>query len=552
MSGTTSSSATNGSGSFQVENGQIISPNGNVFVARGINVYDSQMGDASQILADFPGIDFIRLNVYNYQSPSAYASFVQQMTAAGVVVEFEDHTTSTGSNAGGGQGSAFGGSQLSNELNWYSSMAGTYGSNPYVWFGTDNEPPGGGLSAWEQETYNAVRGSGANNMILMELPGGGDPGQNEQSYGMDQSVYGGMYNIAIDAHFYGWSSNYSTNQSDVDSALSSIVQGAQTITSENGTLPVIIGEYGQSTNGYTTDANASEVAQAVQQAASDGETAGAAAWGWEPGPNSNLTDGQGNLTSYGQEVAQWISSNSSNNATPATSQNSTSSSTSDSTASANDTVVTAGSSNTITDASGNQWSITSDGQVAVNGSPDSTTKNVIELAYVNGTVWQENNQDLWWSKSGPTASWSPEAGTSQSPLPSSSVSQSDISAAATSTGQQFITGSNQAVDVSVGTTTVTDSGSDNTYLLPAAGNGAVEFTTDILNSGDTLNLTAALAATDWNGSASTLSSYLTVSDTSQGATVSVSSTSGGQGTTIATIDGASGLDLNTLLGSAIT
>src|SRR5271167_1823951 len=110
-----------GTSQFSTSNGQIVDPNGNVFTARGINVYDNQMGDASQILQDFPGINFIRLNVYSYQSPSAYASFIQTMTSHGIVVELEDHTNSTGSNAGGASGSAFTGQQLTNEMNWYSS-----------------------------------------------------------------------------------------------------------------------------------------------------------------------------------------------------------------------------------------------------------------------------------------------------------------------------------------------------------------------------------------------------------------------------------------------
>ncbi len=87
--------------------------------------------------------------------------------------------------------------------------------------------------------------------------------------------------------------------------------------------------------------------------------------------------------------------------------------------SANDTVVKAGSSSAIVDASGNQWTITSGGQVAVNGTADTTTGNVIELAYVNGEVWQESASDLWWGKTSPTAAWSPAAGTATSPLPAS-------------------------------------------------------------------------------------------------------------------------------------
>jgi aryl-phospho-beta-D-glucosidase BglC (GH1 family) len=83
--------------------------------------------------------------------------------------------------------------------------------------------------------------------------------------------------------------------------------------------------------------------------------------------------------------------------------------------SANDTAVT-GTASAIIDASGNQWTITSFGQVAVNGTADPTTANVIELAYVNGAIWQENASDLWWSKTQPDQAWS-EPGTATSPLP---------------------------------------------------------------------------------------------------------------------------------------
>jgi endoglucanase len=83
--------------------------------------------------------------------------------------------------------------------------------------------------------------------------------------------------------------------------------------------------------------------------------------------------------------------------------------------SANDTVVT-GTNAAITDANGNLWTITAGGKVAVNGTADPTTANVIELAYVNGQVWQENASDLWWAKSLPTDTWGPAFGTSTSPL----------------------------------------------------------------------------------------------------------------------------------------
>jgi hypothetical protein len=659
MSSSSSATTSTATGKFYTSNGEIINPDGNTFTANGINVFDSQMGDASQILSDFPGINFVRLNVYSYQSPSAYQSFINTMSAAGVVVEIEDHTNSNGTNAGGSQGSAFTGTQLNNELSWYSSMASAYASNPDVWFGTDNEPPQAGLSTWQQETYNAIRNAGNNNPIMMELPGGGEPGFNVNSYGMTASDYTSMSNIIVDAHFYGWSSNFSTNQQTVDSALTSLAQGAQTITSADGTVPVIIGEYGPSTDGQNTDPNASQVSTAVQTSTA---ISGSVAWGWDPGANDDLTNGSGGLTSFGQQVAQAIAAqaaasggsgsttsaqipdpNASANDTtvqagstaaitdasgnqwtissggqvavngtadtttanvtelayvngtiwqenssdlwwgktsptaswspgagtstsplPATTTPpATPTPTAAATPSANDTTVTAGSTAAITDASGNQWTITSGGQVAANGTADTTTANVTELAYVNGTVWQENASDLWWSKTSPTASWSPGNGTSTSPLPapvtitpdstSATITQSQISAVATSgTNMIFVNGSNDLVSLSGGTNTITDTGTGNAYILPAAGQGTATFASDILNTGDTLDLKNALAATNWNGSASTLANYLTVADTSSGATVSVAATSGGSATPVATINGASSLNLSTLLAHSIT
>ncbi len=84
----------------------------------------------------------------------------------------------------------------------------------------------------------------------------------------------------------------------------------------------------------------------------------------------------------------------------------------------NDTVIKASSGGSITDANGDIWTITNTGSVDMNGSPAGYSANVIELAYVNGNVWQENSSNLWWEWQ--NNSWQPGAGTSQSPLPASS------------------------------------------------------------------------------------------------------------------------------------
>lgn len=81
-----------------------------------------------------------------------------------------------------------------------------------------------------------------------------------------------------------------------------------------------------------------------------------------------------------------------------------------------DKTVVMGTAGAIVDATGHAWTITSAALVAVNGVPDTTTAGVLELAYVGGTVWQENNAALWWGKTSPTAAWLPNAGTAVSPL----------------------------------------------------------------------------------------------------------------------------------------
>jgi hypothetical protein len=233
------------------------------------------------------------------------------------------------------------------------------------------------------------------------------------------------------------------------------------------------------------------------------------------------------------------------------------------TTSPNDTSVLAGSTAAIIDSSGNAWTIGSSGQIAVNGTVDTTTANVTEIAVVNGTVWQENTANLWWGKTAPSNAWSPTAGTATSPLPaaitvasgtaSATVSQSEVSVqVASGTHMLFVSGSGDTVTFAAGGSSVTDTGGGNTYILPAAASGTTTFASNITNIGDTLDLKPALAATNWNGTAATLANYLTVKDTAAGAVVYVAPTSGGTGVAVASITGATSLSYSTLLAHAIT
>jgi hypothetical protein len=391
-------------GTFYVANGQIIGPNGSPFIAKGINLFDYQttaMGDAagSTITSAFPGINMVRLAVQNFASAAALTSYVNQMTSRGIVVEIEDHSAPFGSN------NVLSGSALSNELAWYSSMASAFKSNPYVWFGTMNEPDNVGnesaVSNQEVSIYNTIRSAGNTNPIMMEQIAGYT--DNKNGDGLTASAYASMSNIIWDTHIYGWESNFSTDPAAISAALKAQVANAQGITSADGVIPVIIGEYGISSTGYgAADPNGTQLVSAV-----DASGYGSLAWAWSAGTDS-LVNSDGSLDSFGTQIAKYLGTAAPPPPPPPPPFNGVSS--------ANNTIVT-GTTAAITDASGNKWTITAGGQVAINGAADTTTTGVKELAYVNGTIWQENGSNLWWGEAKPNASWAPAAGTLTSPLP---------------------------------------------------------------------------------------------------------------------------------------
>jgi hypothetical protein len=329
---------------FSVKNGQIIAPNGSTFIGKGINVYDNQMGQvstnaqATPLTSFFPGINFVRLACYGYNDPSYYSTFITQLTSLNIVVEIENHRNfnadgSSAGDAGGGAGVELTGSLLTAESNWYAALAAAYQNNPYVWFGTNNEPPDdgtgygsagsqAGLSTWQQATYNAIRNAGNNNIIFMELYGGGNPGAIGAGYGMTSSVYASMTNIVWDLHFYPWVTNYTTDQATVNQTLLGQINApsnggvfgvaaAQTITSKDGVVPVFIGETGIAAGGNQSTTGGPQVLQAAYTLGY-----GAAAWGWCPdlegtddnslSYNLDLTNNGQYLGTYGNIVAGYI------------------------------------------------------------------------------------------------------------------------------------------------------------------------------------------------------------------------------------------------------
>jgi hypothetical protein len=225
---------------------------------------------------------------------------------------------------------------------------------------------------------------------------------------------------------------------------------------------------------------------------------------------------------------------------------------------ANDAVVYAGSGDAITDGSGHTWTITGDHQVAVDGTTDTTTSGVALLAYVDGEVWQENVLGMWCGRTQPTGAWS--VGISVSPLPPSGaaaavaggvvsvpVGQADVSVTVSgsvvdvSGGDHlvFISGGGDTFDFGSGTETVFDNGGGgNIFALPAAGDGTVAFNGSVLGNGDRFDLTAALAGTQWDGSAGMLGSFLHTVQVGAGTEllVSAQASASAAGTVVATFD----------------
>jgi hypothetical protein len=292
-----------GTGAFHVASGQIIGLDGKPFIARGINILEGSQPSLAEVQFTFPGVNFIRFAIYDYPSAGSLASYVRQFTAVGIVVELEDHSSSDGQNRGGSTGQVFSGQRLTQELSWYGSVASAFADDPRVWFGTDNEPPeipsAAALSTWQLQTYQAIRSTGNVSPVMVEM----NCDTTACGAGYTPSAYAGMTNIIWDMHFYNWLTGYSTDQTTIAVTIATNVARTQTITSADGTVPVIMGEYGNSTTGADPDPGAEQIVAAVIDAGSKGEY-GSAAWAWgSGGPGDGLTDGNGAASApYGQQV----------------------------------------------------------------------------------------------------------------------------------------------------------------------------------------------------------------------------------------------------------
>jgi hypothetical protein len=343
----TTSSLPSPTGNFRVSDGQIIGPNGRVWIGAGVDLHSANLGAAAAfapgttlplIVKQFPGINLIRVTSLNYgesDPPAGYAAAVKTFTNLGIVVEFTDYGNSRGGGGGGAQGVIYTGTLLTKENNWFAAMATYYKGNPYVWLGSNNEPsfcyPDSGgtvgpcrggsiyssgaktLSAWQRSNYDAVRNTGNNNIFFVE-PSGSRPigyvpsGIPLQSF-MDKSYYTTMTNVVWDPHAYGYQNGYRTTTTD--QLVKDLVASAQTIQSADGVVPAVIGEFGPGANLPTTatqDANGTQLVASVLKSGY-----GYGTWVWDTdavvggdSSGNNALLSRRNFTAYGNQVVAGI------------------------------------------------------------------------------------------------------------------------------------------------------------------------------------------------------------------------------------------------------
>ena len=326
-----------GNGLFHTSDGRIVAPDGSDFIARGINIYNSTFypndyptkgADAvDQIVDLFPKINMIRF-AYQDDTPNNLfwsstavddaflVTFVEAATSRRIVVLLEDHSTIGGFTWTQGQ------------IDAYKTFAARYKNNPYVWFGTENEPDnahGEMIVQNVRATYDAIRGTGNNNIVCILSRSGGftDEIRTYANYIQGGSVAnypnsgpgaGGssvtpMSNVIWDMHFYMWPKP-SASMAEVEEALWNGIDsqwgpvgginiyrsGPQ---SADGVIPVIVGEWGKDWAGEN-------VQTVILKTDSAPYPVGNLAWNWRAGDPDILVSDNNTRTPYGDAVNAFI------------------------------------------------------------------------------------------------------------------------------------------------------------------------------------------------------------------------------------------------------
>jgi hypothetical protein len=295
-----------GSG-FQIQNGKLLIGGKLLSGVAVTGQYAQQVGPdqlANEIATKFPNINVVRLSTspeggaftnggqaQNGETIDNIDQTIKALNAKGIGVVLDNH----GSDAN----TADNVSQTGAEPAWFAQIAKDNLNNNMVMFQPLNEPIGSDAAiAQEQKAaYDAIRGTGSNAVVAFDLAGGS--GATPMLSNPD--MYNQMSNYVIDAH------SYAAGSSDPASALQSeVAQLSSLREAGGGAVPVYIGETGNSIDGSNPDPAATAELNAVWSGGTGG-----IAWlydGAATGFNGvdHLTNPDGSLTGYGQEIAGLI------------------------------------------------------------------------------------------------------------------------------------------------------------------------------------------------------------------------------------------------------
>lgn len=270
------------SGIYRAVNGVLVDPSGAQFRARGICAQYSRMwgagggsvdlgrSNSAKLFAFSPKMNFVRFG--NWQgalcnpSDPTVVSWVNDLTSHGIIVSFDLHYTGNAISPN---------DQTANS--WFAKAAAQYKNNPMVWYNTQNEPHGSGISAMMLGQYNAIRGAGATAPISLAI---GNPGGEMTS--MSQSDFAGMTNVTWDLHYYGWVPN------SMNLSYKQLLSQLSAFRSKDGVIPDMCLEFGDSTDGANVDTKWQYVLSQVLDP-STGPVGGYSAWIWN-WDNSNMGD----------------------------------------------------------------------------------------------------------------------------------------------------------------------------------------------------------------------------------------------------------------------
>jgi hypothetical protein len=280
---------------FKVVGADIFDPEGNLFVAKGVNisgfnsVWSRKSVDDVNLINQCWNFNLVRVNNWMFKGRIEYDQFevnnnldeiVNAFTSRGIVVVFEAHD--------------FIGNYYKNEdldvlINWYVELATRYRDNPYVWFDIMNEPGGrGGIDVLQWvgmhgRVIEAIRGTGAENIIIVEGAFGGQDNRSPSpqpvsesailQYSQDILNYNGntFSNIVFSIHTWDlW------NQGD--EKLADYLDRAR----EQG-IAMIVGEYGVRSDKDTREAAESTFNVTIPR------DVGRVVWHWDGSDWNDLT-----------------------------------------------------------------------------------------------------------------------------------------------------------------------------------------------------------------------------------------------------------------------